>query len=136
MASAPFTIGKLSARTGANIETIRYYERIGLVPKPTRTASGRRQYSQADAQRLGFVRRARELGFPIPEIRALLAMAAGAGGCADIHALTIRHRDVVRAKIGDLQRLERMLSKAAAQCARTESPDCPIIEALTPEPRA
>ncbi len=125
-----FTIGRLSGEAGVNIETIRYYERIGLLPAPPRTTSGRRLYDRTSVQRLGFVRRARELGFSIDEIRALLAMAGGGERCKDVRALTVRHLDDVRAKIADLQRLERTLSKAAALCRGAKSAPCPIIEAL------
>jgi MerR family transcriptional regulator, mercuric resistance operon regulatory protein len=128
--SASFTIGQLAQDTGSNVETVRYYERIGLLAHPARTSGGRRVYVDTDVRRLGFIRRARELGFSIDEIRVLLTMADGSAACADIHALTVRHRDVVRSKISDLKRLERTLSNAAAQCSRNASPDCPVIDAL------
>ncbi|MDX2275588.1 MAG: helix-turn-helix domain-containing protein [Hyphomonadaceae bacterium] len=131
MADATFTIGRLSAETGVHIETIRYYERIGLMPKPMRSRAGRRLYGAPARNRLGFVRRARELGFSIAEIRALLALSESKGRCADVHALTMQHLREVRDKIADLKKLERTLAGAAAGCARTPRPDCPIIEALS-----
>ncbi len=131
-----FTIGRMSAETGVNIETIRYYERIGLIGKPPRSGGERRLYDPAASRRLGFIRRARELGFSIEEIRALIVLSAGKGRCADVHALTVGHLADVRAKIADLRKLERTLAKTAAQCARDTSPACPIIDALSaPRPR-
>jgi len=126
-----FTIGRLSTETGANIETIRYYERIGLLATPMRSSGGRRLYDQSASRRLGFIRRARELGFSIDDIRALLVVSGGDGRCADVHALTVRHLGDVRAKISDLRRLERTLAKTAERCARDAQPECPIIDALS-----
>lgn len=131
MNAVDFTIGRLSEQTGVNIETVRYYERIGLLPKPARSDGGRRLYDIADARRLNFIRRSRELGFSIDEIRALLALSGGKGRCADVHALTVRHLDDVRAKIADLRKLERTLARTAERCVRDASPDCPIIDALS-----
>ncbi len=125
------TIGRLSKETGVNIETIRYYERIGLMPEPSRSESGRRIYDPAASPRLAFIRRARELGFAIGQIRTLIAMSSGKGRCADVYELTVRHLTDVRAKITDLQKLERTLVRTAARCARDASPDCPIIDALS-----
>jgi MerR family mercuric resistance operon transcriptional regulator len=129
--ASDFTIGWLSQQTGVNIETVRYYERIGLLPKPPRSDGGRRLYDPAAARRLNFIRRSRELGFSIDEIRALLVLSGGNGRCADVHALTVRHLDEVRAKIADLRKLERTLARTAERCARDASPECPIIEALS-----
>ncbi len=126
-----FTIGRLSAETGAKVETIRYYERIGLMPRPPRSAGNRRLYDRAARERLGFVRRARELGFSIDDIRALLSLSGGEGPCAKARALTVRHLSNVRERIADLKKLERTLSQAAQQCAPDASRRCPIIEALS-----
>lgn len=125
------TIGALSDQTGVNVETVRYYERIGLIPSPARSPGGRRVFDAGDVQRLAFIRRARQLGFSIEEIRSLLGVAEGGGSCKDAYALALRHRDAVRANIRDLRRLERTLSEAAARCSRGASPDCAIIEALS-----
>jgi MerR family mercuric resistance operon transcriptional regulator len=124
-------IGELSTQTGVNIETVRYYERIGLIPSPKRTAGGRRVFTPDDAQRLSFVRRARELGFSIDDIRSLLAVAKGSRGCRDAYALAVRHRDSVRASIRDLRRLEKTLTRTAELCSKGASPDCAIIDALS-----
>lgn len=126
-----FSIGRLSGETGVNIETIRYYERIGLMAKPHRSRGGRRLYDPAATRRLSFIRRARELGFPIEEIRALLALSGGKSRCADVHAVTIKHLAAVRAKIADLRKLERTLTQAAGRCQHNKTPNCPIIDALS-----
>src|SRR5882757_9607973 len=108
MADQAIQIGELSRRTGCNIETIRYYERIGLMPAPPRR--GRyRSYGGEDVGRLGFVRRARELGFTLDDVRALLGLAAGgAAACADVRDLAASHLVDVRARIADLKRMERV----------------------------
>jgi MerR family transcriptional regulator, mercuric resistance operon regulatory protein len=133
-ASSPartMTIGALSQQTGVNIETIRYYERIGLLPKPPRSEGGRRLYASADSQRLIFVRRARELGFPLNEVRELLGLAGkGDMACGEAKALTERHIAVIRRKVRDLKRLDRVLSALSAQCREGEAAGCPILGAL------
>lgn len=128
--SPELTIGELSSQTGVNIETVRYYERINLIPAPKRSAGGRRVFVSDDVQRLNFVRRARELGFSIEDIRSLLAVGKGGRSCKDAHAVAVRHRDAVRANIRDLRRLERTLTKAAELCIQGTSSDCAIIDTL------
>ena len=125
------TIGRLSDQTAVNIETIRYYERIGLLPKPARSAGGHRLYEQGACDRLNFIRRARELGFSLADIRSLLAMAQGEHACSDIRDLTLQHLAEVRARIVDLQRLEATLAKVAERCEGGESTTCPVVEALS-----
>lgn len=124
-------IGALSEATGVHIETIRYYEKIGLAPKPPRSSGGRRVYDEEHRRRLVFIRRARELGFGLDDIRSLLGLADETPSCADVYALTERHLDGVRAKIADLKRLEQTLSRMAKDCDQSKTPDCPIIEALS-----
>lgn len=126
--------GELAERVGCNLETIRYYEGIGLLPHPPRSQGRHRLYDADLAKRLRFILRGRELGFSIEEIRALLAIADGAGGCADVYALTTQHLDVVKRKIADLRKLERILSQTTARCARDASPECPSIEAMSAPP--
>ena len=128
-------IGELSRRTGCNIETIRYYERIGLLPIPRRR--GRyRSYAREDVARLGFVRRARELGFTLDEVRALLGLAVGGeGGCADVRALAAAHLTDVRARIADLKRMERVLTDSVQACDAGLDPGCPLLDALGTEMR-
>lgn len=131
MTSGGNTIGRLSTQTGVNVETIRYYEKIGLLPAPPRTAGGHRIYGRSEARRLHFIRRARELGFSVSDIRSLLGLEDRPPSCAEVHALTMRHLGNVRAKIADLVELERTLSKTAAACRRNARPKCPIIETLS-----
>jgi MerR family mercuric resistance operon transcriptional regulator len=123
---------ELARRTGCNLETIRYYEKIGMMPDPPRTASGYRVYDEAHVSRLRFILRARELGFAIEEIRGLLALVdGGTQTCAEVKERTERHLADVRAKIADLKRMERVLAATAAKCTGDEVPDCPVLDALT-----
>src|SRR5262245_43549444 len=139
MAAAPFTdsrapamaIGELARRTGVNIETIRYYERSSLLAAPPRTAGGRRVYGPEHAQALTFVRRARELGFSIDDIGALLALAEpGRRSCTEVERIASVHLASVRSKLADLERLERTLADTVSRCSRETNPVCPVLEAL------
>jgi MerR family mercuric resistance operon transcriptional regulator len=131
--SAGIQIGELSKRTGCNIETIRFYERIALLPTPARSAGRYRVYDTADIRRLAFIRRARQLGFTVDAVRALLALSEtdGQSACAEVSELAAGHLAVVRAKISDLQAMERVLADAVRRCASGELPGCPVIEALS-----
>jgi len=131
--AAHFPIGRLSAETGVNIETIRYYERIGLMPAPPRTEGRQRAYDNGHLKRLTFIRRGRELGFSLGQIRDLLGLAHGNDlTCAEVKAMTGRHISGIRRKIDDLKRLKRILTDLAAQCSGDEAPGCPILDALGP----
>ena len=124
-------IGVLSKRTGCNIETIRYYEKIGLLPAPARSEGRHRVYSLADLQRLKFVRRARELGFTLDQVRALLRLVdEQKHQCAEARDLAATHLANVRAKIADLRAMERALKDMVAQCTDGTLLQCPLIEAL------
>jgi MerR family transcriptional regulator, mercuric resistance operon regulatory protein len=132
--NAEIQIGELSRQTGCNVETIRYYERVGLLPRPARTAARYRLYDPADVRRLVFVRRARELGFTLDEIRALLALSANNNGkdtCAAVRQVAAAHLADVRAKIADLRAMGRVLSDAVRRCDTGELPGCPLIETLS-----
>ncbi|MBA3667423.1 MAG: helix-turn-helix domain-containing protein [Sphingomonas sp.] len=135
MPSPSFTIGQLSQRTGANIETIRYYERIGLLPVALR--QGRyRSYGGTDVARLGFVRRSRELGFSIKEVRALLDLAAGGHeSCAEARDLAAAHLHDVRSRIADLRRMERTLATTVRACNVGDDAGCPLIETFGENPK-
>jgi len=125
------TIGRLSELTGVNIETIRYYERTKVLPAPARTESGRRVYQSADVRTLAFLRRARELGFSLDEIRALLRLGAPEkASCREVRRIAAHHLDDIRAKISDLRKLERLLAKTVAQCTGTTAPVCPVLDIL------
>lgn len=124
--------GALAARTGCNVETIRYYERIGLLPVPARSAGGHRVYTSAHAHRLAFIRRARALGFALDEVRALLRLADDEKrSCADVRRLASVHLGDVRAKIANLKTMEKALEGTITRCPDGARPDCPIIEALS-----
>ena len=124
-------IGQLSEQTDCKIETIRYYEKIGLLPEPLRTESGYRKYSEDHLKRLIFIRRSRELGFTIEEIRALLKLVDSRDyTCSDVREIAMEHIADIRNKIADLKKLEKTLSQIAAQCSGDSTPECPIVEAL------
>ena len=133
MSKAPteLTIGALSGQTGVSVETIRYYEREGLLPSAPRTASGHRVFGEAHLRRLLFIRRSRELGFPGTEVRTLLGLVDGGYTCGEVRDLTLRHLVSVRAKIADLRRLEKTLATISSKCEGGDLPDCPIVEALS-----
>jgi MerR family mercuric resistance operon transcriptional regulator len=121
----------LSTRAGVNIETVRYYERIGLLPAPPRTEGGHRSYGEPYVKRLTFVRRARELGFTLEEIRMLLVLAdERKPSCIKARSLAITHLADVRQKIADLERIERVLAQTVALCAESDRPGCALLEAL------
>jgi MerR family mercuric resistance operon transcriptional regulator len=122
---------ELARRTGCNLETIRYYEKVRLLPEPPRTAGGYRSYDTTHERRLRFVLRARELGFSLDEIRELLHLVDERDQpCAEVRAVAAAHLDDVRAKIADLKRMERVLKDVVAQCADGTQPECPLIETL------
>jgi MerR family mercuric resistance operon transcriptional regulator len=126
-----FPIGKLSKRSGVKIETIRYYERAKILVPPPRTASGRRVYDVTDLRILVFIRRARELGFSLDDIRALLRLGGPEKAtCREVREIAAQHLDDVRAKIGDLKKLEQLLSKTVARCSGKTAPDCPVLDVL------
>ncbi|MGA9008261.1 MAG: helix-turn-helix domain-containing protein [Xanthobacteraceae bacterium] len=127
----PLPIGALSKRSGVNIETIRYYERIKILAPPPRTASGRRVYDTTDLRILIFIRRSRELGFSLGEIRALLRLGGpGKASCREVREVAARHLADIRTKLDDLKKLERLLSKTVARCSGKTAPDCPVLDIL------
>ncbi len=126
-----FPIGELSRRCGVNIETIRYYERVKMLVPPPRTASGRRVYALTDLRILVFIRRSRELGFSLDEIRALLRLGGPEKAtCREVREIAVHHLDDIRAKLADLKKLERLLSKTVARCTGKTAPDCPVLDVL------
>ncbi len=125
------TTGVLSKRTGCNIETIRYYERIGLLPEPPRTEGGHRDYDEEHLKRLAFIRRGRELGFALEQIRGLLELVDGGDfTCAEIQQITLSHVKDIRARISDLKELERVLAGMASKCEGGKVPECPVIDVM------
>lgn len=128
---AAFPIGELSRRTGVKIETIRFYERIKMLAPPVRTESGRRVYQPNDGRVLAFIRRGRELGFSLDEIRTLLGLRAPANvSCLEVKEIARKHIADVQAKISDLSKLEQILSDTVAQCTGDIAPVCPVLDLL------
>ena len=124
-------IGELSHLTGVNIETIRYYEKIKMLPAPIRTAGGHRLYGPKETRILVFIRRGRELGFALDEIRTLIDLGApGKASCSDVRKIAKHHLEDIRSKINDLVKLERLLTKTVAQCSGKKVPDCPVLDIL------
>ena len=125
------SIGELSRLTGVNIETIRYYERVKMVPAPPRTEGGRRIYGPTGRRVLAFIRRGRELGFTLGEIRALLNLGApGEASCAEVKEIASTHLASVRTKLADLRSLESILADAVAKCTGDAAPACPVLDIL------
>jgi MerR family mercuric resistance operon transcriptional regulator len=124
-------IGELSKRSGVKIETIRYYERVAMLPAPTRTANGRRVYGATDLRILAFIRRSRELGFSLEDIRALLRLGGPEkASCREVREIAAHHLEDIRAKLHDLTRMERLLSRTVARCSGKTAPDCPVLDIL------
>ena len=124
------TIGEVSRQTTVNIETIRYYERIGLLARPPRTSAGHRLFGTESCRTLAFIKRSRELGFGLEDISTLLSLRDAQGACANVRAIAARHLEEVQAKIRDLAKLELALSQAIAACPNDESSDCPVLDSL------
>jgi MerR family mercuric resistance operon transcriptional regulator len=122
---------QLARKTGCNLETIRYYEKVELLPAPPRSSNGYRVYSPELVQRLQFILRARDLGFAMEEVRSLLSLAdKGEQTCALVMQKTRIHLADVRRRIAELQRIEAILAETLAECSGKNVPDCPIIDAL------
>jgi MerR family mercuric resistance operon transcriptional regulator len=129
------TIGQLAKQAGVNVETVRYYERRSLLPEPPQTAAGYRQYSAEALRRIGFIRRAQELGFTLHEIGGLLALRVEPDTNCDAVEHQAEHAIArIEEKITQLERMRGTLRELAAACkARAPSSECPILEALEQE---
>ena len=126
-------IGALAVRTGVNIETIRYYERVGVLPKAKRADNGRRHYSEEDVRRLAFIRKSRDLGFTLPEVRTLLDLADKKDrSCRAVDRIAREHLSDIDRKISDLTALRRELASVISRCRQGTVAECRIIEALSP----
>lgn len=133
MATRQLTIGEMARATHTKIETIRYYERVGLLPAPARTRGNYRSYSQQQLGRLSFIRRARRLGFSLPQIRALLGLSdQRRRSCDAVDVIAREHLAEVDRKIADLSDLRRELNSIISRCGRGTIAECRIIEALSP----
>jgi MerR family mercuric resistance operon transcriptional regulator len=126
------TIGQMARSAGASVETIRFYEREGLLEHPARSASGYRNYPPEAVARLRMIRQAKELGFSLNEIKELLALRVAPGkSCSDVRARTERKIADIDQRIAALKRMKAALARLAAACAgRGPTSECPILEAL------
>ncbi len=125
-----FTIGDLSRLTGVHVETIRYYERRRLMPRTPRTAGGRRSFGPEGVQTLAFIKRSRELGFCLEDIRALLSFRGSERRCLDVKAIANRHLDDVRTKLRDLNKIEQTLANAVARCTDDRPAGCTLLDII------
>ncbi|MEJ2140173.1 MAG: MerR family DNA-binding protein [Gammaproteobacteria bacterium] len=133
--SARLTIGRLAKQAGVGIDTVRFYERRGLLPEPERTMAGYRVYGDDTAARILFIRRAKRLGFTLDEIATLLRLQDHGGKKAEVRSLTQHKLDEINAKISDLKRIRSVLQDLSASCSGKGNVDgCPIIEAISSMP--
>lgn len=124
-------IGELAKLTRSPVETIRYYESVGILPPPMRGDNNYRDYSNVHLRRLGFVRRCRELGFSLAEVRNLLTMIDGSHySCDEVQEAAAAHLADVRVRLEDLRRLEASLSELVSRCSGGKNSDCAFLEAL------
>lgn len=130
-AETGIAIGELSRRTGVNIETIRYFERVGVFATPPRTAGGRRVYDADHVRALVFIRRARELGFTPSEVRAIVSLGGPAPvSCSEVREIAAHHLERVRVKMADLAQLESLLASTIDQCEGDGADNCAVIDML------
>jgi DNA-binding transcriptional MerR regulator len=128
-----YSIGELARATGTTVETVRYYERNGLLPPPPRTHGGYRSYAADHLARLSFIRRARDLGFPLPQVRTLLELADHSNEpCEAVDAIARQHLAEIERKLADLVGLRRELKALVEPGGHGTIADCRIIEALAP----
>lgn len=124
------SIGKLAKNAGVNIETIRYYQRRGLLDKPSKPLGGHRRYTLEQTKRVRFIKRAQALGFTLDEVRALLSLDA-ACACDETRALAVRKMNLIEQKIANLTAMQQALSGLVQRCdAGNNHADCPIIDTL------
>lgn len=133
MAKSTFSIGEVARATGTKVETIRYYERIGLLPPPARTSGNYRAYADGHLARLSFIRRGRDLGFSLDDLRELLRLSDDRDQpCADVDRIACAHLAEVERKLADLAALGAELRQLIDQCRHRTIAECRIIEALAP----
>jgi len=113
-----------------NLETIRFFEKIGLMPNPPRTEAGYRIYSEDHLKRLKFIRRTKDLGFKNKEVSSLLDMVDGAGACEDVKNVALAHAGAIADKIADLSKMKVALENMAGDCRGGNTPNCAIIDQL------
>ncbi|SEK33930.1 Cu(I)-responsive transcriptional regulator [Roseovarius nanhaiticus] len=125
------SIGTLAKRTGTKVQTIRYYEQIGLMPEPGRTEGGQRRYGDAELDRLSFIRHARQLGFTLDAIRELLDLSDNPNrSCADVDSIALRQLKEVEVRITRLEALRKELKRMLCECSRDTVADCRVLEVL------
>lgn len=130
-----FTIGVLARKTGCNIETIRYYEKAGIIPHPARSEGGHRLYGTGHLKRLAFVMKARVLGFTLSEVKALLRLVDERDRpCAEVRDVAASHLRDVQAKLVNLRAMEAVLNEMVVCCDKEKSTECPLIERMFSEP--
>ena len=135
--SGAVNIGAAAKATGVSAKMIRHYESINLIPSAGRTEAGYRTYAEADLHRLRFVKRARNLGFSIKEIVALLALWGDRRrSSAKVKALTQKHIGELETRIAEMQAMKKALQQLAQKCHGDERPDCPILDGLAAEPNS
>jgi Cu(I)-responsive transcriptional regulator len=133
MTTNVLTIGHLAKKTGTKVETIRFYEKSGLLPKPGRTDGNYRAYDRAHLNRLSFIRRARDLGFSLDQVRGLLSLTGDRSqSCAGVDAIANEHRAEIERKIRDLQALKAELDNLIDRCVCRTVAQCRIIDSLSP----
>ncbi|NMP31830.1 MerR family transcriptional regulator [Thalassotalea sp. M1531] len=123
------TIGKLAKELNINVETVRFYERKGLIVQPLKPDSGYRMYDNTYANQLKFILKAKALGFTLDEVASLMSMS---GNCADVESMGLQKLMLIREKIADLQRLEQVIQDMTNSCKANQDPNsCPIINSLS-----
>lgn len=132
MQEKPLTIGKVARQAGVGVETVRFYERLGLIEEPPRRQSGYRQYPPETISRIRSVKRAKELGFTLKEIKELLSLRASPRSrCADVRRCAEEKVEDIQQKVRDLQKMEKALTGLVAACdGRSPATECPILKAL------
>lgn len=128
------TIGRLAEAADVNVETIRYYQRRGLMPEPDKPHSGHRRYTDADLRRMQFIKRAQALGFTLDDIGSLLELDR-AYACSETRELAVHKLAIIESKLADLKAMQKALTSLLRQCdAGTASGSCPIMHALAADP--
>ena len=126
-----YSIGDISKRVGIKVPTLRYYEQAGLIPQPDRSVGGQRRYSEADLERLTFVKHARQLGFSMARIASLIALSEGTDQeCDEIHDVAEIHLAAVKAKLKLLRDLEKELKRIVVGCNSGQVDECYIVQSL------
>ena len=136
MSQKPFTSGRLAKAAGVNVETLRFYEREGLLPRPERTGSGHRRYGEWAVERLLLIKRAQALGFSLPDIAALIeALGDPAADCQDVCATVEAKIDSVNRLLSKLRGQRRQLVRLRDACPQTRPlRECPVVEELIAKP--